>query len=124
MIWGPWILHDGKGCPLRAGVFCQIEIVLSCEDEWGGGKGISRFQELRLSEDDCNNPMWTHANFGEPYHYTSGPFAGRGFFCGKIIRYRLRRPPAIDLLTEIAADPTREIDAPEGPARAPDEVPA
>lgn len=29
--WGPWIIHDGKGCPVRPGTV--VEVV--CEDRFG-----------------------------------------------------------------------------------------
>ncbi|KHQ50369.1 hypothetical protein [Mameliella alba] len=103
--WGPWIEHDGCGFPLAyAGQYMQATFILACEDEWGGAAGDERHQEFVAGKDVVNNPMWDHAKFGHGYHYISGPFAGRNFFAGKVIRYRIRKPRGVTLLQQIARD--------------------
>jgi hypothetical protein len=85
--WGPWIEHDGKGCPcvgqyvetrlnLRAGYVmpgCPSSLV-------DGGMGTVGI-----------------ATGGVSWYWAAG-FA-------RVIRYRIRRPRALQTLIEIAANP-------------------
>lgn len=108
--WGPWIDHDGQGCPNNlVGSIVRISIQLACADRWGGGEGHIRFQETRISPDDLNNPMWEWENFGKPYHYTSGPYAGENFYAGRILRYQIRQFSAMRDLKELAANPKEMV---------------
>lgn len=83
-IWGPWILHDGKGCPCRVGEF--VHTIEADGEEWAGL--ITR----RLFEPDepgeVNVWIWE-----------------RGFLEGypdwRVIRYRIKRPRALIQLIEM-----------------------
>lgn len=103
--WGPWIEHDGAGFPTRfIGQYMQATLILACADEFGGFPGAERNHEFFASSNFMANPMWRHGEFGRTYHYTSGPFAGREFRAGKVVRYRIRKPRALQQLRDMIAD--------------------
>lgn len=108
--WGPWIDHDGKGCPPSViNSTLRMAIELACEDEWGGAPGAIRFQESLISPLEAENPMWNWENFGQAYHYTTGQYAGRHFFSGRILRYQLRQFSAMRDLKALAANPKQRV---------------
>lgn len=81
--WGPWIRHDGRGCPVPTGTI--VEVV--CEDRFGYQKNeIARAMGGSYSSWD-----WSH--FPE---------------LKKIVRYREKKPKGLQILTEVL----RELDAP------------
>lgn len=89
--WGPWIEHDGRGCP-KGLVGKQVECVVSRPE------GIAR-----LAPDGIQyrtSAAWSWAICPSLY---------------RIIRYRIRRPKALQQMIQRAS----ELDAPEGPTRAP-----
>jgi hypothetical protein len=78
--WGPWIDHDGRGCPVssvmvQAVRICRARGRLPCKVFYipssGGGK----------SWDWQNYPTWT-----------------------KVIRYRIRKPKGMVILESLIAD--------------------
>lgn len=96
MSWGPWIEHDGKGCPLRQGTLG--EAVLRCGD-------VVPFRAL------CGSTR------GGPY-VPANALAGSAWVWGSsdraaddIIRYRVWYPDALEELKRIAAAPS-PVDAP------------
>lgn len=92
MTWGPWIEHDGKGCPC-VGMYVQAEhvnIILS--------EGIAG-----LSDGKC----WTYGNKQDMVTWTIGSNGKRGI---PVIRYRIRKPKGLTLLEEIAKNPERELE--------------
>jgi hypothetical protein len=109
--WGPWIEHDGKGCPVPLGVL--VEALWRCErdgDKYRAGQegttaGI-------VTEAIRRHPAWVWDNFGKRVAHPSGSV---GRMDGKFIRYRIRRPRALQEMIRRAAD----LDAP-----APQEVTA
>lgn len=110
--WGPWIEHDGGGFPVDlAWRYIQATFLLACEDEWGGHEGSERHQEFIVNDEAMTNPMWHHENFGQGFHYTTGPFAGRMFFSAKVMRYRVRKPRALVQLRKLAEELPERVDA-------------
>lgn len=79
--WGPWIEHDGKGCPC-VGDWVRAE--LRCGSELEGRAG----SECSAAGIPTYHPesrwMWTH--------YPRD---------GEIIRYRIRKPRGLTILHEI-----------------------
>lgn len=65
--WGPWIEHDGKGCPLALGVHFAIVFRLS------------GYMEGWVNEVVQRHPGWIASE------YPADP----------VIRYRIRRPKAL-----------------------------
>jgi len=90
--WGPWIEHDGRGCPLKAGEVAKVRHVRS--------DGTSEEAVNPM----VDHPSWWHGNFGQPVL-----FWGRLWVCGKITHYRIRKPrsscEAVDRLRRIAENP-------------------
>lgn len=86
--WGPWIEHDGKGCPCYGlSVLVQRfngESVVSARI----GRKTS-FQKLNM----CSAWVWVKPS----------PF--------KVRRYRIRQPRGLTILQAIAANPERELEA-------------
>lgn len=89
--WSPWIEHDGSGYPAPVGTAVVIHCLRFGDYAGciGGNSGRSWF--WRMGTDGiprCINP-------------TSDP----------VLRYRLRRPPAVQLLVDIAETlPVREME--------------
>lgn len=74
--WGPWIEHDGKGCPcagkvVQVWLFCPVRGDLPVETVVAGSKG------------------------GESWDWRNYPILT------KVIRYRIRRPLVREYLEEI-----------------------
>lgn len=100
--WGPWVDHDGKGCPLPVGMIFEGKY------EWLPGRFMMR---LRAVEPDM--PAWDWRNWG------------RVMPCGRkqsvLRRYRIRKPRALLDLIQIADQPYAPppVIHPESPTRAP-----
>lgn len=94
--WGPWIEHDGKGCP------CVGQMTQAI---WNDGDPTPDVPSIATG----NPQVWVWKF--EPWW-------------PKVIRYRIRKPrsAAVDRLAEIVANPYTPITAPEGPTR--EKVPA
>ena len=76
-IWGPWILHDGKGCPLPPGTI--VEVVF--EDRFG-------YQNRTIGcVDGDSHSSWDWSFYPE---------------LKKIVRYRDKKPKGLEMLREIA----------------------
>jgi hypothetical protein len=97
--WGAWIEHDGSGCPV-VGQF--VHVVLG--DDWetpilGSGdcgwgpqwKPINEAEAVGIAEDD---PGW---------HWAFGWFP--------VIRYRVRKPRALQDLIEMVERMPERVDA-------------
>ena len=87
--WGPWIEHDGKGCPC-VGEWVHVFSDMGMEIEGLAGKGGGPCVRAGLPWDAC----WC-------WH----PRAQ------KIIRYRIRKPRGLTILDHLIAD----LPAPVGP---------
>lgn len=95
--WGPWIEHDGKGCPCR-GAFAHVVFARAIR---GTASMASRGQSLTPTDwVGVVNPVGDDGSWDWSLRYVP------------IIRYRIRKPRALLDLIERA----RELDdAPEGP---------
>ena len=89
--WGPWVEHDGRGCPPSlVGHLVGVQFLTP-----GGG---SREHVGRVSQVDVDRGgAWDWSLFGMP----AGP---PGFVWGKVIRYRIRKPRGMVVLEQILAD--------------------
>lgn len=81
--WGPWIVHDGKGCPVQTGAI--VEIV--CQDRFGFA--------MRLVTTVAGG---TYSSWDWRYYPE----------LKKIIRYREKKPRGLQMLE----DEVRSIKAP------------
>ncbi|MGB3313726.1 MAG: hypothetical protein WBB85_04900 [Albidovulum sp.] len=71
--WGPWVIHDGKGCPVRPGTI--VEVV--CEDRFGFA-----MRQVSLVEGGSYS-SWDWSHYPE---------------LKRIIRYREKKPKGLKLL--------------------------
>lgn len=81
--WGPWIVHDGKGCPVRQGVIVEVVSV--------DGFGFAMLSQGQVTGECPSSWDWRH--------YPE---------LRKIIRYRERRPKGLAMLLDIV----RSVDTP------------
>lgn len=81
--WGPWITHDGKGCPC-VGEWVEVEF----DDNRPNAEG--------RATKSCGNPDsgWDWANVMQ---------------VSVFIRYRIRKPLGLTMLEAIARDTTTPI---------------
>ncbi len=84
--WGPWIEHDGKGCPVPVGTY--LHLVSKC--------GFHQHGYVKRLKPGCGYFFWDWviAKWGHDKH------------C--IVRYRIRKPRGLQILEERLA----EIDSP------------
>lgn len=89
--WGPWIEHDGSGCP-SPGSYGQI--VKSC----CGYGFFSNGKEEVIIEEVFRPDMssWDWGNFLLP--------SKKGGCVSKVIRYRIRKPRGLTILENLIAD--------------------
>jgi hypothetical protein len=86
--WGPWIEHDGKGCPVLG---------MYCETRW---ESLFVVQSWEGVVTDRWAPAFVWAN-----HLQETP---RGKLWGRVIRYRVRKPRALlDLIEMVERMPER-----------------
>lgn len=81
--WGPWVIHNGKGCPLPSGTI--VEVV--SED----GFGFARREIAAVTGGSYSSWNWKH--------YPE---------LKRIIRFRARKPKGLVMLEE----QMRDLDAP------------
>lgn len=95
--WGPWILHDGKGCPC-VGMYVHVERANG--DYTYGIAGVTRYdcivspEYYEISEDDTS---WWDWRESEPQF-------------GEVIRYRIRKPRGMTILEQLVKNPERELE--------------
>lgn len=87
-VWGPWVVHDGKGCPVPTGTI--VEVVF--EDRFGFA--------MRSLSTVSGDP---HSSWDWRYY----PELKR------IIRYRQKKPKGLEMLRAQA----RALDAPVTPVK-------
>ncbi|MBB95606.1 MAG: hypothetical protein CML68_13575 [Rhodobacteraceae bacterium] len=98
--WGPWVEHDGKGCPPSLiGEVALIEFKLAANDEDGGVAGQVVFTETIINEMMAELPEWRRDRFGS---YAIRPDNGRVYAVADVIRYRIRKPRGLTILEDIA----------------------
>ncbi len=91
--WGPWIEHDGKGCPCF-GQYIQIEL---------SGEPVTVPPYYRMLAPRIAEGVVPHGSIVGAWSAVGWPL---------VIRYRIRKPRALLDMIERA----RELDdAPEGP---------
>lgn len=89
--WGPWIEHDGKGCPLPFGSVAEVtEKANEDGDSWNAG-------------DERTGVVVVSSQMIEPWY--------RGQSVADIIRYRIRKPRALSKLQEMIRNLPERIDA-------------
>ncbi|WP_434612107.1 hypothetical protein [Tabrizicola sp. M-4] len=82
--WGPWIEHDGKGCPV-VGLYVRIGTETGFEIEG-------------VPSEKCAAPA-----AGEVSAWIWSTLPQREAFL-RVVRYRIRRPLALRRLIDLAAD--------------------
>lgn len=94
--WGPWIEHDGRGCPVK-GQLVQIAVLMP----WGKYKVYgpviagSDCSANGIDPDQSDVSAWVWPN-GKPEPE-------------RITHYRVRRPRALEQLRQIAENPTAPL---------------
>jgi hypothetical protein len=105
--WGPWIEHDGKGCPCRGMVI---------EAKWLQGNG-----SLGSISEDGDKVWIVPSDAGMVYgsawiwRIING-IPDTGTDCAPIVSYRIRKPQALLDLIRMAEDPV-DPDAVPVPAK-------
>ena len=92
--WGPWIEHDGRGCPLPDGTVAQafFEENPGCvEGPFLGVVGSGGKQSWDWS-------LWQTV-------------APDGYLISRVIRYRIRKPRGMVVLDRLLADLPEKVDA-------------
>jgi hypothetical protein len=94
--WGPWIEHDGKGCP--------------CLGAWAQTERLGKYvfphtgTHRAILEGRIEEPAnWDWSRFGERLP--------RGTVASKVIRYRIRKPRGLTILESLLADLPERVDA-------------
>lgn len=91
--WGPWIEHDGRKCPESiVGKTCQVEFVRESDKSmW--------IREYVISRLIASCASWEGLKFyGKGY---DGQWDGKEFPMEYVIRYRIRKPRALQQLKEL-----------------------
>lgn len=90
--WGPWIDHDGRGCPVK-GQLVQIAVMMPWGEFFVRGSYIaaSKCAAQGIDPDRSHLSAWVWPH-GVPE-------------LERITRYRVRRPRALEQLREIAENP-------------------
>ncbi len=106
--WGPWIGHDGKGCPVRGMMVQCVWLPLEDIEEYISEDGEVSFvvPDDAGSNIDDTSWIWRIVD-GQPECYNS--------LIAPIIRYRIRRPRGLTLLRHLIEDlpapvPVRECE--------------
>lgn len=92
--WGDWVLHDGSGFPAPVGTV--VHRVFADGTEWVAPIGASRWAPFSGYRGRLYACSWDWSSGG---------------LCCPVLRYRLRRPPALRLLVNLAEtlpEPVRE----------------
>lgn len=106
--WGPWMVHDGKGCPLPLGTLVNVT--------WEARPGHIGTSTGQTGPNDAAHWEWSFWGKPDPNNPT--------YLVARIIRYRIRRPRAVDDLVRLAAEPYAPppVIGPDSPVRQPEEV--
>lgn len=92
--WGPWIEHDGKGCPLAAGTVCRA---------------IFEGEPGHLSAPTIGT---VGANHGYSWDWSLwGQTAPDGYRITRIIKYQVKTPRGMVELKTALADLPETVDA-------------
>lgn len=93
--WGPWIEHDGKGCPCL-GAWAQTER-LGVNGRWADGADVisSRGNRALIEGRILHPENWDWSKFGQVAH---------GQRVSKVLRYRIRKPRGLTILEGLLAN--------------------
>ena len=97
--WGPWIDHDGKGCPCR-GQWVQVE----CRDGWTH-EGLA---EMSTVSRDGNKPRPYNPKCPSRWVWVEV------LRKNQIIRYRIRKPKGLTILEGLLEDLDVQMDEHQG----------
>jgi len=87
--WGPWIEHDGKGCPCRIGETVQIE---GHTGAWG--RIVVSTGVITSAGHSHRSWIRRHSKHGQ-----------------QIIRYRIRKPRGLTILEGVLENLPEQVDA-------------
>lgn len=92
--WGPWIEHDGKGCPLPVGTYVMCG--------WEEYPGSFYVDEGFVGDGGC---------FGWDWKWWLKSVPGLPGICARVVRYRVRKSPSLGfkILQKIAATPSQPV---------------
>ena len=101
-IWGPWIDHDGKGCPCSGAMVESVDAGGVAMVHIAGGISVhpvtGEWRARYVDEDLCD--LWDWAEC-----------AAYGSYDARIVRYRIRKSRGLILLQELIENlpaPVRE----------------
>lgn len=83
--WGPWQDHDQMGCPVADGVIVHIESVF---------RGVHLYSVVMIGV-DYTRDKWDRADLA------ARNLRSRGVWPVGILRYRIRKPKGMSILTDI-----------------------
>ncbi len=93
--WGPWIEHDGKGCPVE-GKWVHVTLRNGHELQTVAGRSVV----------DANGNFRRGFSL---YQFNSWVWSDGGPEGNKVVRYRVRKPRALQQLRDMIADlPVKE----------------
>ena len=87
--WGPWIKHDGMGCPV-VGIYVRAEISNGTQVE-----GVASPRCADPPPGYASAWIWASLRADETW--------------ARVVRYRVRRPASLRRLIEIADDPLKGL---------------
>lgn len=98
--FGPWIDHDGKDCPADVmGSVIRVHIECAGEDSDGHVLGDIVTQTVLVTHKSLKNPLWDWSRFGNLINMKGGDIG----ICGRVVRYRIRKDPHVELMRKKAA---------------------
>jgi hypothetical protein len=80
--WGPWIEHDGNGCPVQNGTFVEVIDL--------GRDGDEGFHAVMVKAAHIPVSSWTMRDNHGKYR--------------QALRYRIRKPRGLTMLQDLIAD--------------------
>jgi hypothetical protein len=93
--WGPWIEHDGTGCPVPVGTKVMVEDYVGCVRETIAGCYKKRKYVGPHGQENSRISAWIWVSPRKK----------------SIIRYRVRKPRGLSILQSIAENPREEVEA-------------
>lgn len=94
--WGPWIEHDGKGCPVSIGYVVQARWLATNSGNryQKGDTGLTRI--VQVTDAVVQHLAWDWRNEGKVF--------GGKRCSGRFTAYRIRRPKALEELIRLAQE--------------------
>lgn len=97
--WGPWIEHDGRGCPLQRGTLGEAELRTGRIVAFRASCGSTRGGPYVPAPDNAYTSAWVWG--GKPDRWKDE----------EVIRYRIRKPRGAVILESLLADLPKKVDA-------------